>query len=409
MQHHHSSTDSACHHAHHDHSHHHHHHHHADPGQMGTIYIVAIVINILFVAAETVAGLMGHSMGLLSDAGHNLSDVFCLLLALVAFKLSQTHATKRFTYGYRKSSILISLLNAIILLVAVGGIVVESIRKISHPAPVDGALVTWTAAAAIVVNGFTAWMLSRRQHDINTRGAFLHMLADTLVSAGVVVSGIVITHTGWTLIDPLMGLVIAAVILVSTWQLLSESLRMSVDAVPEDIDPDAVVALMKQTDGVLDIHHLHIWPISTTETALTAHVVIADCSQLDTITHALKTPLAAHGIAHSTLELETPASHCDPHDCWPPRRSRRPNRTWPGICIVDIFWLFSIFFLDYFLERKYKLEKKNGSGGQVAARPTGGCPPQTAEARTSIRSVTGRRRGGSKKTGGLPRWGALLH
>jgi len=267
------------------------------------------------VAAETVAGLMGHSMGLLSDAGHNLSDVFCLLLALVAFKLSQTHATKRFTYGYRKSSILISLLNAIILLVAVGGIVVESIRKISHPAPVDGALVTWTAAAAIVVNGFTAWMLSRRQHDINTRGAFLHMLADTLVSAAVVVSGIVITHTGWTLIDPIMGLVIAAVILVSTWQLLSESLRMSVDAVPEDIDPDAVVALMKQTDGVLDIHHLHIWPISTTETALTAHVVIADSSQLDSITHALKTLLAAHGIAHSTLELETPASHCDHHDC----------------------------------------------------------------------------------------------
>ena len=282
---------------------------------MGTIYIVAVVINLLFVAAETTAGLLGHSMSLLSDAGHNLSDVFCLLLALLAFRLAQTHATKRFTYGYRKSSILISLLNAIILLVAVGGIAVESIRKIAHPAPVDGALVTWTAAAAIVVNGFTAWMLSRRQHDINTRGAFLHMLADTLVSAAVVVSGLIITHTGFSLIDPIMGLVVAAVILVSTWQLLSESLRMSVDAVPEDIDPDAIVALMKQTHGVLDIHHLHIWPISTTETALTAHVVIADSSQLDTVTHALKTLLAAQGIAHSTLELETPSSHCDHHDC----------------------------------------------------------------------------------------------
>ncbi len=317
MQHHHSPADSATLHTHHDHHNHHghHHHHHVDPTQMGTVYIVAIVINLLFVAAETVAGLIGHSMGLLSDAGHNLSDVFCLLLAMVALKLSHTHATKRFTYGYRKSSILISLLNAIILLVAVGGIVVESLRKISQPASVDGTLVTWTAAAAIVVNGFTAWMLSRRQHDINTRGAFLHMLADTLVSAAVVVSGIVITHTGWTLIDPIMGLVIAAVILVSTWQLLSESLRMSVDAVPEDIDPDAIVALMRQTDGVLDIHHLHIWPISTTETALTAHVVIADSSQLDSITHALKTLLVAHGIAHSTLELETPASHCDHHDC----------------------------------------------------------------------------------------------
>ena len=324
MHHQHPTHNSAHNHAHHEgsHHHHHHHHHHVDPGQMGTIYIVAIVINLLFVAAETVAGLIGHSMGLLSDAGHNLSDVFCLLLAMVALKLSQTHATKRFTYGYRKSSVLISLLNAIILLVAVGGIVVESIRKISHPAVVDGAIVTWTAAAAIVVNGFTAWILSRRQHDINTRGAFLHMLADTLVSAGVVVSGIVITHTGWALIDPIMGLVIAGVILVSTWQLLAESLRMSVDAVPEEIDPDSIVDLMKQTEGVQDIHHLHIWPISTTETALTAHVVIVDCGepsltlkQMDATIHALKALLAAQGIAHSTFELETPASHCSDHDC----------------------------------------------------------------------------------------------
>ena len=282
---------------------------------MGTIYIVAIVINLLFVAAETVAGLIGHSMGLLSDAGHNLSDVFCLLLAMVALKLSHTHATKRFTYGYRKSSVLISLLNAIILLVAVGGIVVESIHKFSHPVPVNGLLVTWTAAVAIVVNGFTAWMLSRKQHDINTRGAFLHMLADTLVSAGVVVSGIVITHTGWTVIDPIIGLVIAVVILVSTWQLLAESLRMSVDAVPEDIDPDSIADMMRRIDGVLDVHHIHIWPISTTETALTAHIVIADITHLDDTTHAIKTMLATQGIAHSTLELETTASHCDRHGC----------------------------------------------------------------------------------------------
>ena len=315
MQHHHSIADSAPHHAHHDHIHHHHHHHHVDPGQMGTIYIVAIVINLLFVAAETVAGLIGHSMGLLSDAGHNLSDVFCLLLAMVALKLSHTHATKRFTYGYRKSSVLISLLNAIILLVAVGGIVVESIHKFSHPVPVNGLLVTWTAAVAIVVNGFTAWMLSRKQHDINTRGAFLHMLADTLVSAGVVVSGIVITHTGWTVIDPIIGLVIAVVILVSTWQLLAESLRMSVDAVPEDIDPDSIADMMRRIDGVLDVHHIHIWPISTTETALTAHIVIADITHLDDTTHAIKTMLATQGIAHSTLELETTASHCDQHGC----------------------------------------------------------------------------------------------
>lgn len=301
-------------HSHHNHAHHHH-HSPVEAGQLGTIYVVAIVLNLLFVAAEAVAGFVGHSMGLLSDAGHNLSDVFSLLLAMVALRLSQTHATKRFTYGYRKSSVLISLLNAIILLVAVGGIVVESIHKFSHPAPVNGVLVTWTAGGAILVNGFTAWMLSRKQHDINTRGAFLHMLADTLVSAGVVVSGIVITHTGWTVIDPVIGLVVAAVILVSTWQLLSESLRMSVDAVPEGIDPDAVAAKMQGVEGVEGVHHLHIWPISTTETALTAHVVIADSSRLDDITHALKDVLRTEGIAHSTLELETPASLCHSHTC----------------------------------------------------------------------------------------------
>ena len=304
-------------HSYHEHGHHHHHHHHvpAQIEQMGTLYKAAIALNLLFVAAETVAGIVGNSMGLLSDAGHNLSDVFCLLLALIAFKLAQTHATKRFTYGYRKSSVLISLLNAIILLVAVGGIVVESIHKFSHPAPVNGLLVTWTAATAIAVNGFTAWMLSRHQHDINTRGAFLHMLADTLVSAGVVVSGIVITHTGWTIIDPIIGLVIAAVILVSTWQLLAESLRMSIDAVPENIDPDSIVAKMKEQEGVVDIHHVHIWPISTTETALTAHIVIADCQQLDTTIHTLKQLLISEGIAHSTLETETPASLCNRHSC----------------------------------------------------------------------------------------------
>ena len=304
-------------HSHHGHAHVHHHHHHgtADLQQMGTVYKVAIAVNLLFVAAEAVAGFVGNSMGLLSDAGHNLSDVFSLLLAMVALRLSQTHATKRFTYGYRKSSVLISLLNAIILLVAVGGIVVESIHKFSHPAPVNGVLVTWTAAAAIVVNGFTAWMLSRNQHDINARGAFLHMLADTLVSAGVVVSGIVITRTGWTVIDPVIGLVVAAVILVSTCQLLSESLRLSVDAVPEGIDPDAVADKMRGVEGVEGVHHLHIWPISTTETALTAHVVIADSTRMDDITHALKEALYDQGIAHSTIELETPASHCHSHTC----------------------------------------------------------------------------------------------
>jgi len=302
---------------HHEHGHHGHHHHHTHAiERLSTIYIVAVALNLLFVIIEAIAGIVGNSIGLLSDAGHNLSDVFSLLLAMIALKLASSHATKRFTYGHRKASVLISLLNAIILLVAVGAIIVESVEKFFHPAEVNGSLIIWTATVGIVINGLTAWALSRQQkHDINTRGAFLHMLADTLVSIGVVVSGIVIQYTGWTVIDPLIGLVIAVVILVSTWSLLSESLRMSTDAVPEGFDTELITKNMEAQEGVLNVHHMHIWPISTTETALTAHVVIPEASMLEEVTDRLKDYLDGIGIHHSTLELETKSSHCHDHDC----------------------------------------------------------------------------------------------
>ena len=303
-------------HHHHDHGHAHHHHHAHAIEKLSTIYIVAVALNLAFVIVEAVAGVIGNSIGLLSDAGHNLSDVFSLLLAMIALKLATSHASKRFTYGHRKASVLISLLNAIILLIAVGAIVVESVRKFMHPADVNGSLIIWTAAVGIVINGVTAWVLSRQQqHDINTRGAFLHMLADTLVSVGVVVSGVVINLTGWTLIDPIIGLVIAVVILFSTWSLLSESLRMSTDAVPEGFDVDDIKKKIEQQEGVLNVHHVHIWPISTTETALTAHVVIPDSSLLEEVTDRVKQLLDGLGIHHSTIELETRSSHCHDHDC----------------------------------------------------------------------------------------------
>ena len=277
---------------------------------------MAVALNLTFVVVEAVAGVVGNSIGLLSDAGHNLSDVFSLLLAMIALKLASSHATKRFTYGHRKASVLISLLNAIILLVAVGAIVVESIDKFFHPAEVNGTLIIWTAAVGIVINGVTAWALSRQQqHDINTRGAFLHMLADTLVSIGVVVSGIVIHYTGWTVIDPIIGLVIAVVILVSTWELLSESLRMSTDAVPEGFDVEEIKQKIEGQEGVLNVHHVHIWAISTTETALTAHIVIPEATMLEEVTDRVKEMLDSIGIHHSTLELETRSSHCHDHDC----------------------------------------------------------------------------------------------
>ena len=301
----------------HGHEHHGHHHHHTHAiEKLSTIYIVAVALNLAFVIVEAVAGIVGNSIGLLSDAGHNLSDVFSLVLAMIALKLASSHATKRFTYGHRKASVLISLLNAIILLVAVGAIIVESIEKFFNPTEVNGTLIIWTAAVGIVINGLTAWALSRQQkHDINTRGAFLHMLADTLVSIGVVLSGVVFNLTGWTIVDPIIGLVIAVVILVSTWELLSESLRMSTDAVPEGFDVDEIAKKIESQEGVLNVHHVHIWAISTTETALTCHIVIPEATMLEEVTDRVKHLLDELGIHHSTLELETTSSHCCQHDC----------------------------------------------------------------------------------------------
>lgn len=282
------------------------------------IYLVSIALNLAFVLVEAGVGLWKGSLGLLSDAGHNLSDVFSLVLALVAFRLAASHSTSKFTYGYKKGSILISLLNAVILLVAVGAIILESVHKLRHPAAIDGGAIAWTAGVGILINGLTAFLLMRHQkNDINTRGAFLHMAADTLVSVGVVVSGIVIALTGWTFIDPVIGIVIALVILVSTWQLLAESVRMSMDAVPEGIDPDEVRQRMEATPGVRGVHHVHIWPISTTETALTAHLVVAPESDSGAVVSAVKHALREAGIRHATLETEreghpcTDETHCN--------------------------------------------------------------------------------------------------
>ena len=295
----------------HEHHHGHHHGHPADLASLRGVYVISIALNLGFVLVEAGVGFWKGSLGLLSDAGHNLSDVFSLVLALVAFRLSTTLGSKKFTYGYRKGSVMISLLNAIILLVAVGAILVESVHKFRDPGELDGGAVAWTAGVGILVNGLTAWLLMRHQkNDINTRGAFLHMAADTLVSVGVVISGIVIALTGWSVIDPIISIVIAGVILVSTWELLSESVRMSIDAVPEGIDPDEVKEGMRAVDGVCDVHHLHIWPISTTETALTAHVVLSKDADPETVVHALKHELREAGIHHATLETEREGHPC---------------------------------------------------------------------------------------------------
>ena len=287
---------------------HHHHHHHAvaaDNKKMRTILWTAIALNLLFVVVEAGVGLWQNSLSLLSDAGHNLSDVFSLVLVVVGLHLVQLHSNSRYTYGYKKSTILISLANALLLLIAVGVIVAESIHKLSEPSSIDGTVISWTAGVGILINGLTTLLLMRGQKgDLNIRGAFLHMAADTLVSVGVVISGIVITHTGWFIIDPIISIVIALVILISTWELLRDSMRLALDGVPEGIEVEEVTQLMRSTEHVTDVHHLHIWAMSTTENALTAHVVIDDERQTSSVRKALKEALNDHGITHATIEIE---------------------------------------------------------------------------------------------------------
>lgn len=290
----------------------HHHHHHSEPiTSLRGIYVLAIVMNIIFVLVEAGIGFGTNSLGLLSDAGHNLSDVFSLLLALFAFELAKVRPARNYTYGYKKGTILISLLNAIILLVAVGAIIVESIHKFSAPEPVNGAAISWTAGVGIIINGASAWMLMRaRKNDLNTEGAFLHMAADTLVSAGVVVSGLVISYTGWNVIDPIISLVIVVVILVSTWHLLSQSLRLSLDGIPESVDVDSITADVLSVEGVEDMHHLHVWAISTTEVAMTAHVVVDRIESMERVKREIRHLLAHDGITHVTLEFERHGETC---------------------------------------------------------------------------------------------------
>ena len=297
-------------------SHSHVHEHNHTLTSLNSIFIVCIIINLLFVIIEAGAGFIFNSLGLLSDAGHNLSDVFSLLLSLFAFRMSKHRSTEHFTYGYKKSTVLVSLLNAIILLIAVGAIIIESIYKLKQPEQVSGAAVSWTAGIGILVNGVTAWLLMKNQkHDLNVRGAFLHMAMDTLVSVGVVISGIIIMLTGFVLIDTFISLVIALLILASTWKLLKESLFLSLDAVPEGIDMQEAGKHIAQVPGVESFHHFHVWAMSTTENAATIHIVLKDLSQMEEVKHAVKEELREHGIHHSTVECETPGSHCEDTHC----------------------------------------------------------------------------------------------
>ena len=287
-------------------AHEHHHHHPALTYDQttGRNFILGIVLNLAFVLVEAGAGLWLGSLAL-SDAGHNLSDVFSLLLALLAFRMMRIQPSQKYTYGYKRMTILVSLVNALLLFVAVAAILWSSVEKILHPSPVQGEVVAWVAGIGILVNAFTAYLFFKgKDHDLNVKGAYLHMAADTLVSVGVLVAGVVIQLTGWYIVDPLIGIVVGVVILFSSWGLLRDSMTLTLDGVPRGIDPKKVKQTMLDQKGVIGVHHLHIWALSTTENALTAHVVVDDLAEEKEIKHAVKDALTGVGIQHATLELE---------------------------------------------------------------------------------------------------------
>lgn len=294
------------------HEHSHQHSHAINAESLNKAFIIGIVLNLAFVVIEFAAGFWFDSLALLSDAGHNLSDVVSLVLALLAFRLAKVKANERYTYGYKKSTILVSLLNAVILLVAVGAIVIESIHKLSNPAVVPGGAIAWVAGVGVLINAFTAFLFMKdKEKDLNVKGAYLHMAADALVSVGVLVAGIVISRTGWYIIDPIIGLIVAVVILISTWNLLHDSLRLTLDGVPTSIDSQKVVEAIRALPGVDDVHHIHIWAISTTENALTAHIVLKQPESMQEVKHLIRHLLEDFGIGHATLEFEVPGEHCE--------------------------------------------------------------------------------------------------
>ena len=288
------------------------HDHSQPPVNYNKAFALGIGLNIAYIIVEVIAGLAIHSLALLADAGHNASDVLSLMLAWVASYLCQTAPTKRHTYGLRGSSILASLANAIILLVAIGAIAWEAIRRFGQPVSVPGNPVMLVAAVGVVINGATALLFMKgRERDLNIRGAFLHMAADAGVSAGVIVAGFAINVTGVQWIDPMVSLLIVLVIAIGTWGLLRDSINLSLAAVPTGIDAIEVEKFLVALPGVTKVHDLHIWAMSTTETALTAHLVKPDAQiddkMLARICEELRTRF---GIDHSTIQLETGDALC---------------------------------------------------------------------------------------------------
>jgi cobalt-zinc-cadmium efflux system protein len=291
----------------HSHSHDHGHSHSVQINKSNqNVFLIGIGLNLAFVVAELVAGLIYNSMALLTDAGHNLSDVASLVISMVAFWMAKKKSSAVYTYGYKKTTVLAALLNAVVLLVAIGILGYEAGTRLVRPEPVQGNVIAWVAGLGIIVNSVSAFLFFRQKQELNSKAAYLHLLADALVSLGVVVAGIIISRTHLYWIDPAIGLAIMVVILISTWGLLRDSFKMTIDAVPVGIELEAIKKLIKNVPHVKHVHHVHVWLLSTTENALTAHVVIDEhlpfTQKLEVIAE-IKHELEHNNIHHSTIEM----------------------------------------------------------------------------------------------------------
>lgn len=305
---------------HHGHDHSHGHHHHPVPTNINKAFIVGIILNFAFVVGEVVVGLYINSLSLLSDAGHNLADVGALSLSLISIRLQKVTPNNQYTYGLQKTSILTALFNAIVLIVSVGVIVFQAVGRFFHPVPIRGDIMLLVALLGIVINVTTGLMFLRdKDKDLNIKSAYMHLLSDAVVSFGIVITGGIIYYTGWSWLDPAISIILAVVILMGTWNILQESLRMSVDGVPMTLDIDKIRKAIEAVAGVISIHHLHVWAMSTTQNAMTAHVLVTDGTSLDelnTIKKNLKHALVHENIQHSTLEFETNQWRCDDEGCF---------------------------------------------------------------------------------------------
>jgi cobalt-zinc-cadmium efflux system protein len=297
-----------------------HHSHHAIPVTgINKAFIVGIALNFLFVVIEVVAGLYIHSLSLLSDAGHNLADVGALVLSLIAFRLVKVKPNETYTYGYSKTTILVALFNAMVLMVSIGAIGFEAFHRVLHPEPVEGKTISLIAGIGIIINTVTALMFLReKDRDLNIKSAYLHLLSDAIVSFGIVLGGIMIYFTNYFWLDAAMSIAIALVILFSTWSLLKQSLRLSLDAVPANMNIGQVKEAAIKISGVKNIHHIHLWAISTTRNALTAHIVVDENKSLAEIEHIkqkVKHELEHLNIQHATIEVEPANKDSETKDC----------------------------------------------------------------------------------------------